>query len=236
MEDKHDNLKVYSSRDYSLFKTLEGNRSVNPLHLRRLRESMSKRSLVSPIIVNEKFEIIDGQHRFIVRRDLLLPILYIIVNGYGLNEVQILNSNSHNWSPDNYLEGYIKLGLKNYILFKNIKETYGLGHSSVLSIIYNGRPRNSFEDFTQGKLEIKDYKEAISMSEKIHMVAPYYTSYNTKSFVLAMVQCFNNPNYDHATFMTKVKYQSMALVKVANKEQAIVMITKIYNHRNPNKI
>ena len=35
-------------------------------------------------------------------------------DGYGLNEVHILNQNSKTWNADDYLAGYCNLGNKNY--------------------------------------------------------------------------------------------------------------------------
>ena len=51
-------IQVHTTKDYSLFKTLNGNRDVNHLHLSRLKESMSKNHLTTIIMVNENFEII----------------------------------------------------------------------------------------------------------------------------------------------------------------------------------
>ena len=56
--------QVQTTSNYSLFTSLEGNRNVNKLHVKRLKESMQKKYLFTVIIVNEKYQIIDGQHRF----------------------------------------------------------------------------------------------------------------------------------------------------------------------------
>src|ERR1051326_7260164 len=132
---KTDHMRIFSTRDYAKFKSIAGNRTMNPVHLKRLTISMQQRALISPIIVNEKFEIIDGQHRFKVRQELGLPIQYIIAEGYGLNEVQILNTNTKNWGPNDYLEGYIELGLEDYIMFKKFKDQFNFGHSSALHVL-----------------------------------------------------------------------------------------------------
>ena len=98
-------IQVHTTNNYSLFKTLNGNRDVNQLHLTRLKESMKKNHLTTIIMVNEKLEIIDGQHRFLISQELKLPINYIISKNYGLNEVQILNANMKNWQTVDYVNG-----------------------------------------------------------------------------------------------------------------------------------
>jgi ParB-like chromosome segregation protein Spo0J len=81
--------QVHTTTDYFLFKSIDGNRNKNLLHINRLRESMSKNYLFTVIIVNENYEIIDGQHRFDVIQELKLPLNYIVCKGYGLKEVHV---------------------------------------------------------------------------------------------------------------------------------------------------
>ena len=55
--------QVIKTNDYNTFKVMPGNRPVNKLHVRRLSKSMEEKHLMSPILVNEKMQVIDGQHR-----------------------------------------------------------------------------------------------------------------------------------------------------------------------------
>ena len=80
------------------------------MHINRLKKSMADNYLFTVIIVNENYEIIDGQHRFDVIK-IKTPLHYIMCCGYGLNEVHILNQNSKTWNADDYATGYCNLGL-----------------------------------------------------------------------------------------------------------------------------
>ena len=97
---------VLQTDDYSMFKILEGNRCVNKLHVRRLKESFKDAYLLSPIVVNQHFQIIDGQHRFEAAKEMKLPINFIVCNDYSLKEVQLLNTNMKNWKKEDYLTAY----------------------------------------------------------------------------------------------------------------------------------
>jgi ParB-like chromosome segregation protein Spo0J len=79
--------QVNQTNDYEMFKTLDGNRTVNKLHVSRLKESFKTAYLLSPILINQQNQIIDGQHRFEAAKILGLPVNYIICNDYGLKEV-----------------------------------------------------------------------------------------------------------------------------------------------------
>ena len=77
--------QVHKTTDYFLFKPIDGNRNKNLLHINRLKKSISENYLFTVIIVNENYEIIDGQHRFECIKELELPLYYITCKGYGLN-------------------------------------------------------------------------------------------------------------------------------------------------------
>jgi ParB-like chromosome segregation protein Spo0J len=53
---------VMRSNNYDMFKFMEGNRKINSSNLNQIIVSMREKQLIIPITVNEKFEIIDGQH------------------------------------------------------------------------------------------------------------------------------------------------------------------------------
>jgi hypothetical protein len=127
--------QVHTTTDYFLFKSIDGNRNKNLIHINRLKKSMSENYLFTIIIVNEKYEIIDGQHRFDVIQELKLPLHYVICKGYGLSQVHILNQNSKTWNMDDYLEGYCSLGYADYIKYKAFKEDYNIGHNETLTLL-----------------------------------------------------------------------------------------------------
>jgi hypothetical protein len=190
---KHSN-QVHTTTDYFLFKPIEGNRNKNLLHINRLKKSMADNYLFTVIIVNEKYEIIDGQHRFDVIQEFKLPLNYIVCNGYGLNEVHILNQNSKTWTSDDYLDGYCKLGYKDYLKYKEFKELYGIGHYECMCLLNGSQLSNPTQVFFTGDFKIKNYNEACKIIEKIMLVEPYYQEWKRRSFILAMLQLFKNPN------------------------------------------
>ena len=86
-------LKVMETMDYSLFSKFNGNRDVNKLHVNRIAKSMSEQFLIKPIDVNEKHEVIDGQHRLEACKETGNPLYYIVQKGWGLQEAHRLNAN-----------------------------------------------------------------------------------------------------------------------------------------------
>lgn len=232
---KHSN-QVHTTTDYFLFKPIEGNRNKNLLHIYRLKKSMAETYLFTVIIVNEKYEIIDGQHRFDVIQELKLPLSYVVCKGYGLNEVHILNQNSKTWTSDDYLDGYCKLGYKDYLKYKEFKELYGIGHYECMWLLNGSQLSNPTQVFFTGDFKIKNYNEACKIIEKIMLVEPYYQEWKRRSFILAMLQLFKNPNFELTEFLQKLKLQPTALSNCSTTNQYVSLIEEIYNYRRREKV
>lgn len=233
--------QVHTTNDYFLFKPLQGNRQLNKLHLNRLKDAIQKNYLFTVIMVNENYEIIDGQHRFECIRELSLPLHYIVCKGYGLPEVQILNQNAKNWNYEDYLAGYIDLGYKDYIIYKEFKEKYKFGHNecqSLLTSTLRGSDSNQSmqNDFKHGLFKIKDYQYAEGMAKKIWLFNGLYEGFLRKCFVFAMIRLINNTNFEITEFISKLKLQPSSLTDCTTVDQYITLIEEIYNYKRREKV
>lgn len=228
---------VHTTTDYFLFKPIGGNRNINQLHLSRLKKAMSKKYLFTVIIVNEKYEIIDGQHRFAIIKELGLPMHYIICHGYGLAEVHLLNENAKTWNADDYMHGYAELGYEDYVKYAEFKEKYKLGHNETAALLLNitsvgGRP----DGFYEGLFKIVDIQEATRNIERILLIEPYYTGIRRRAFIKAMLFLFKNHYFEFSEFIQKLRIQPTALQDCVSREQYLVLIEEIYNYKRRNKI
>ena len=230
--------QVKQTDDYSMFSRLDGNRKVNNAHLKRLRQSISEESLIVPMIVNENYEIIDGQTRFESWKDLRLPVYFVKVKGYGLNQVQRLNTNLKKWTMEDFTDSYAELGYTDYIKYREFKKTYGLGHYESIAML-RGTVSGSgvgFERFRDGEFKIKSYTRACYWAERIVALKSFYDGYRRRSFVFAILHLLNNKNFDFNQLIQKLKYQSSKLVDCSNKEQYIGILQDIYNFKSSKKV
>jgi len=234
-------IHVHTTKDYSIFKTLNGNRDVNQLHLTRLKDSIKKNHLTTIIMVNENFEIIDGQHRFLISQELDLPINYTISKNYGLKEVQILNANMKNWTVSDYVNGYCDLGYKDYIIFREFMEDYGFPNQVSILLLGGEQLQGSNKvspttKFKDGLFKVKDLEQSRRIAEKIKMIEPFYDGYMRRSFILAMYGMFHNENFEFTEFISKLKQQPTTLQDCTNVSQYKVLIEEIYNYRRREKV
>ena len=232
--------QVNQTTDYSMFKPLGGNRKVNMLHVNRLKKSFKEHYLFSPILVNEKHQIIDGQHRFIAAKDMQLPINYTVVHGYSLKEVQTLNANSKNWNKLDYLNAYCDLGYENYLEMRKFMRTFPDFGIAVSEMILTSKKANNNGDrcrkFTDGGLDIPDLNASYDNAEKVMMFKGLHEKFSSPAFVSAVLQLFAHPNYDHSHMIRKIKLDPSALVPCMTAPQYKMVLEDIFNYKSRNKV
>ena len=246
--------QVYETYDYSIFKQLTGNRSYNMPNIRRLKDSFAKKQIENPIIVNENFEVIDGQHRLKTCTELGLPVHFIICNNLGLQEVQMLNSNMSNWKREDYLNSYCNMGLEPYLQFRDFMEDYpDFGIAACEALLTqrlsggklmtrdkehstNNSGSIAVKYFEHGDLHIPDLNLSRKQADMILQIKPFYDGFNRATFVRAMIGLFRNPNFDFKTFIKKLEMQPKALGNRNNVGQFKELIEDIYNYRSHNKV
>jgi len=233
--------EVFETRNYLKFKNLEGNRKLNIANLKRLKISMEEEFLQVPIIVNEKHEIIDGQHRFEASKQLGLPVYFIIVRGYKLTHVHKLNAISRNWIFMDYVESFAELGMHEYVLFKQFFNKYKFSASITLAILSNkhytgGLGETAGNSLKNGTFKVKNYELSCLKAQQIIKVGKFYDGFKRKSFVIALLELLDNPTFDYSVFIQKLALQQTKMVSCTNKEQYIRLIEEIYNYHSRNKV
>lgn len=107
---------VYKTDDLSRFSRLACNRRVDPRRVAILKKSITEHGFIGgPIVVNEKYEVIDGQGRLAACQELGKAIEYIICPGLGIEDCIALNRNGAIWKLDDYILCYAESGMEDYI-------------------------------------------------------------------------------------------------------------------------
>jgi hypothetical protein len=228
--------KVLTTRNYSQFLSLDDNRDLNQTHLGKLKESMQEVYLFNPIIVNEKLEVIDGQHRLEACKQLNLPVRYITVEGYGIREVQVMNAYSKNWGPKDYLDSYVKNGYTDYIAYKAFQEKYGFDHQVNLILLSNNDKSRGYEEFNNGKFKIVNLRKAERIANYLMQIKAYYTGYRRRSFVYAIISVIDKKGFSMDELMAKIKLQPTALVDCISTEKYRELLEDIFNYRRREKV
>lgn len=170
---------VQETTDYGQFKTIIGNRGVNENHLADLVKEVEMNNLLSvqPIIVNEKGEVIDGQHRLEVAKKLRTPIYYVTVPGLSVKHLVRLNNSQRKWKTIDFVNLHCALGNQNYIELRNFSEKNKLSIPiSVLLISARGNLTIGKASFKEGGYEISDLDRGQELFEIGNELSKFFRS------------------------------------------------------------
>lgn len=237
--------QIYVTYDYDKFLKLDGNRDVKSIN-KILKSIDTVGQVLSPILVNEKFEIIDGQHRLEAFRARGLPVYYIIQEGIGYAECQNLNIGQSNWSTLDYVKSYASQGDENYqyllqLLAEFIKDfklegvmafstnvypTGGAAHTLIKSKRFAMDQRG----YELAKTYMRSAKELGFVAMQKENKLMYRSWYNALAYayrhqevsVKRLAECFRaNP---------------LALISYSRTEDQLALFDKLYNKGRKKKV
>lgn len=240
-------FKIYKTFDLDMFTLLKTNRPINQKHATRVATNIKTVGMLcNPILVNEKMEVIDGQHRVCAARMLNGFVYYIIANGYDLEQVKALNIIGQKWSCSDYMDSFSDAGIKDYILLRDFINkhkcfNFGICLSLCSNLKSADRSMNGgarLSPFKKGLYKIGDLEIAEKFAMRLKQVEPIFKGYNDSKFASAMIGLFlDKPKvFKFNDFLDKLKLQPTALVQCANRKQYKELIEKIYNYRRKNKV
>lgn len=97
------------TKDYEKFSFVEINREISESNVRKIEKSILEIGIQVPIVVNENFEIIEGQHRFIAlsKNDLIIPY---IISSTAVEENIASLQESRKWTAYDFCQSLAKKG------------------------------------------------------------------------------------------------------------------------------
>jgi len=238
-------LQIHSTSDLSVFKILEGNRNINLANVERLVKSIEENGFLQmPIIVNENYEVIDGQHRLMAAKKLNSIIYYHKVNNYDLKTAITLNRNQSNWSIADYIRSYCDLGYKDYIKLQEFSEAnkdFGLMICAELTSldknrhIYAKRNNENADLVRKGNYKFDPINKAeyiFNAARKIKTVIP---DVMIVTYLRCLNKCINNPEFNLNKFVKKATTFPDQHRKSSTTSVIMANIEHIYNFRNQGK-
>lgn len=165
---------TYRTSDYSIFKRLEGNRAVLANRVSKILNSINAAGYIfNPIVVNEFYQIIDGQGRFEALKSLGLPIDFVISEGAGLLECVALNSSGTIWTMADYVDSYCELKRPDYLRLKQILLSHPMLQDRIIINIVNGTASTPSSYIKNGEFKVSA-DQAITASEDLSLIEKIY--------------------------------------------------------------
>lgn len=226
---------VYKTYDYDKFKKLDYNRTVVARRKELLMTSFMEGDILNPIVVNGRFEIIDGQGRYEARKELGLPIYYVIEPDAGIEDCRRMNTYNSAWNNDNFVNSYADSGNENYTRLIQAVKLTGWPYARVFravnkskcdtaqaGILKTGKLRFTNEDMKKIEEIYKvttEIKEAIDFSSRLNEA--FYTA-------IVVMQSFP---YDHKRFVKNCVRFRNRFQLFSRLEDQLKEFSQIYNDR-----
>ena len=200
---------VQLTADYDQFEVLGGNRTVSNRHVNRLVEQIENSgniTEISPITVNEKMQVIDGQHRLRAAEKAGVEVGYIVRPGLTVEDALQMNITAKTWTPFDYLNLYVQKNVKSYVKFAEILDNHSwLTVTVLLTIIAGDSQTGRLRKFKLGDLE--DFSSDIieQRVEEIESIARINPIFIQSKLVRAYLSASSTPGFSYERFYENFK-------------------------------
>ena len=225
----------YSS-DYSMFKFLDQNRETMDRHIADLDASIKESGQIHAIVVNDKFEIIDGQNRFKACKLLGIPVMYLQNKTASIKDVILMNNTQVGWKMRDYLRCFSNKKHDNYAEYvdvNNFMEEYKLNFSITLYLLSDARSDEYGRvAFKKGTFKVKNMAKAKKMANvlvKIKAFAPDLVL--IMRFCMAYFKLSELDRFDVDTSISQLKKYRRKIDGAISYEDYLQRIKETYNFR-----
>ncbi len=230
--------KVQSTKDYDRFKSMTGNRFLNPLHARKLAASISKNNLLpyQPVMISIDDYVIDGQHRIAACKLLKIPVPYIKIPKVNLDTIRQLNANMKAWSLRDFAESYAETGNQHYRSLLEFTDAAGLPLTTVAALLYGadipvggGKHAARIRD---GEFKIRSAKMAEELMTQLREIKPFTEGalWKTREFIKA-VNILYRKGAKHDQMVQKLNAWPTKLEKQGDYRKYLFLLQDVYNNR-----
>jgi hypothetical protein len=243
--------QTYHTTDLSIFKIMpKGNREIVPTHVNELERRFRRNILDVVIMVNERYEIIDGQHRYTallrINKERVeaglepIAIEFIISKGYGVKECMELNGKSKNWNNSNIVRSKCSIGDKNYIHYRDFSNKYNLPHKETLAVLSGEKySMKTCSDFKNGQFVVDSVSEAHKNAQMIRdiidtgVVPIGRCEQGLGVYCSAILKIIHMDGYNHEEMVKKCGQfikKNEVLPKYGNVVEPLLELEEIYNY------
>lgn len=231
------------TKDYDVFTFREDNRErIDQGHVKRLVESIKARNLLElrPITVNAKMEVIDGQHRLLAAKHLMIEIYYVQEKNLDAQDIIRMNL-AKGWTMGDYLNFYVQ---HDYTEYKKLK-AFMIKHTLSLKVALNiciGQGKSGFRQFKTGEFEFNEMIvgeemticwETILFIKKMNGFSPYTSS---SRFWRALLIVTRHENFDVDRWHGNLQKMIGHFCAKATIGDYLHTMQHVHNWHNPNKI
>ena len=235
MKDLMTNTVITSTMNYGLFNLVDSNRKLKSGNVQKLMNSFKMTqgmSRTKPIIVDKKFNVIDGQHRLEACKRMGIPVHYIVTDE-KIKNIPLYNTYQEKWNLDDYANFWAKNGIRSYINIIKIKEIVGFSVNACLEGLGIFTGKEFYNNFKNGNF-ICDIipEQAIEAIRNMVDLSYFITGKKSinKKITRAVRFLRKAKDFDYQVFISRIKRFPDKIHLCATTEGYIDMFIELYNY------
>tara|TARA_R100000935_G_C2797132_1_gene148700 strand:+ start:161 stop:1012 length:852 start_codon:yes stop_codon:yes gene_type:complete len=234
--------KVMYEKNYTKFTFLEDNRDINDLKVDKLVDSIRKKGQMIPIIVNEHYEVIEGQHRIKACEKLGVPISYVISIGATSKDIADINNSQSAWNNKDYLKHFSHKNHKHNAEYRQLKtflDTHALPFHVALMLLTGGsahpnrmKDRGPLPAFREGNFKIDDLGYANTVAGQLLKLKSFVPNLvKVNKFDLAWIKVSKLTDFEVNVAYKQIEKHSNKFDKCNNQEDWYEAMVEVYNYK-----
>lgn len=237
-EHKTANNQVYYTDKYGQFSFIRGNREMSQSRITKIKNAYANGINLfpyCPILVNKKYKIIDGQHRFVAATQLKIPVYFMFVADYDLKQIARINSNSQSWKTKDFLNCYIDLGIKDYKQLEEYIDRFKVPITSALNLLAYGKVSSGggmTEKFKNGEFRINHMDVAVRVGAIYQDYLGLAAFHKSRALVVACSMLSTSEKYNHEEVFKKLVKNKEKIEIQEGPKDYIAHIELLYNKGN----
>lgn len=157
-----------------------------------------------PVLVNERFQVIDGQHRLKASELNGQSVYFMVVSGLAIDDARQLNALQRTWSILDYAYSYASSKVPGYVQFVKTYESRELPPSIVMEYMMSGSKKQ--HEFRTGQLERVLQTDLDKKLDECEQVIASFPKAATPYIVAAAFRAIQNTEgYDHERMLRKLQ-------------------------------
>lgn len=233
--------------DYGIFKFMEANRGISQKLVNDLVLSIQRVNLLEyrPLLVNERMDVIDGQHRLKAAEKLGVPVYYEKTKGMSTKEIIALQIQTR-WTWADFMNAFVKDGNENYLKLNNFINQYEIPIPIAMDLFdCSSREKENGKKYKSGEfIYPKDDKTQRLKVELFIETCDYIKKFsaggldlkNKKSFSQAFVRFVNIDEVNYLIFQKKLKARMDKIRKCITSFDYFRLLVSVYNFKNTNPL
>ena len=253
---------VLKTTSYDDFGYITGNREIDEPNVKSITHQIAQHGQLQPIIVNEKNQVIDGQHRVEVCRRLQIPVQYVVRPGASIADVISANVVGKKWRPVDYVRRYAAENNDHYVkLLAFIEKCQGhkISATSAINITRGGHSDSTYYFYDDNTIRkhsgtVKAKKLGIAgtdvkigrfkmpservAEQRLRAVLQFkqWPFYRQTSFINALLQVMRIADFKLKRLVDNAQRYPSRFTKEPDVESFVQMFETVYNYRRSDKL